>query len=224
MDDNYNNQTIKVLVVDDHPLVRKGIILCLAHRKNMEVVAEVGDAREVLAKAHELQPHVVLMDVLMPQMSGLTATSQLQKELPDIKVLMLSISENLDDLRAAMDAGARGYVLKGTSAEELGRAVESVHQGHMYFSPEIMSATLNQTARADQSGPKPRLTVREREVLVLVAEGRSNKETAVELGVSVRTVETHREHLMRKLDIHSAAALTRFAVANGFVPAQLVEA
>ena len=222
---DYNqNETIKLMVVDDHPLVRKGIRLCLAHRKNMEVVAEVGDAREVLAKAHELEPHVVLMDVLMPQMSGLAATSQLSQELPDIKVLMLSISENLDDLRAAMQAGARGYLLKGASAEELGRAVESVHQGNMYFSPEMMRVTLNQTAKADQPGPKPRLTVREREVLVLVAEGRSNKETAVELGVSVRTVETHREHLMRKLDVHSAAGLTRFAVANGFVPAQLAEA
>ena len=218
--DSHREKPVRLMVVDDHPLVRKGIILCLAHRTNMEVVGECADGREVVAMSRQLQPDVILMDVTMPHLSGLAATSQLTRELPDAKVLMLSISESLDDLRAAMAAGARGYLLKGTSAEELGRAVESVHQGNMYFSPEMMRATLAQTSKMEPAAAHPRLTNREREVLVLIADGRSNRETAVELGVSVRTVETHREHLMRKLDIHSAAGLTRFAVANGYVSAR----
>lgn len=210
---------IKLLLVDDHPLVRKGIRLCLAPCKNMEVVGELADAREVVETARELQPDVVLMDIGMPQIGGLAATCLLRKALPEIKVLILSIHDQPDQLRQAMQAGAKGYLLKGASAEELVRAVEAVHGGETYFSMDLMRATLNHTFKVEQTADEPRLTEREREVLVLVAEGRSNKESASALGVSVRTVETHREHLMRKLKIHSAAGLTRFAVAKGFVPA-----
>lgn len=213
------NKKIKLMVVDDDPLVRKGIILCLAHSNDIHVVGELGDPRNVVAKTRELQPDVVLMDIGMPQMSGLVATCLLHEEFPEIKVLILSIHDNPEHLRKAIAAGARGYALKGTSADDLVHAVETVYQGQAYFSPEMMRVTLDQFLKGDQTTDKPRLTEREREVLVLVAEGRSNKETASELGVSVRTIETHRENLMRKLGIRSAAGLTRFAVANGFVSA-----
>lgn len=217
------NKKIKLLVVDDHPLVRKGILLCVAHAKNMEVVGELNDARKVVEEARRLRPDVVLMDIALPQISGLMATCLLRQQLPETKVLILSIHDNPDNLRQAMLAGARGYLLKGTSAEELIRAVEAVHSGETYFSADMMRMTLDQFLKEDRVDDKPQLTEREREVLVLIAEGRSNKETAAALGVSVRTVETHRENLMRKLDIHSAAGLARFAVAKGYVPANPVE-
>lgn len=210
---------IRLLVVDDHPLVRKGISLCLAPCENMEVAGELDDACQVVAQARKLRPDVVLMDIGMPQISGLAATCLLHKALPEIKVLILSIHDQPDHLRRAVQAGARGYLLKGTSAEELVQAVETVNRGETYFSADMVRATLGQLLKESQQAVKPQLTDREREVLVLIAEGRSNKEAAAALGVSVRTVETHREHLMRKLDIHSAAGLVRFAVAEGYVPA-----
>ncbi len=211
-------EKIRLLVVDDHPVVRKGISMCLGHRPDMEVVGEAADAREAISKAHELQPDVVLMDIAMPDMSGLTATSRLRHELPETKVLILSIHDSPEYLCQAIQAGARGYVLKGVSAEELVHAAEAVCRGETYFSGNLMHVTLGQFLKRTRDACEPQLTGREREVLVQIAEGRSNKEAAAELGVSVRTVETHRENLMRKLDIHSAAGLTRFAVGKGFVP------
>lgn len=218
MSSDFNGQ-INLLVVDDDPLVRKAIVMCLAHCKNINVIGELGDPRNIVARAQELRPDVVLMDVGMPEMSGLAATCLLHENLPEVKVLILSIHESASHLRQAMAAGALGYALKGTSVGELARAIEMVYRGEMYFSPEMMRLTVEQFVKGEQSTNKSRLTEREREVLVLVADGWSNKETAAELGVSVRTVETHRENLMRKLGIHSAAGLARFAVANGFVPA-----
>lgn len=217
---NFNaEKKIRLLVVDDHPVVRKGISLCLAPASNMEVVGELGDAREVVETARKLQPDVVLMDIDLPQISGLTATALLHRELPGIKVLILSIHDHPGHLRQAMQAGARGYLLKGASAGELVRAVEAVYAGETYFSVDMMRSTVDELMKNAWHVDEPQLTDREREVLVLVAEGRSNKEIAAALGVSVRTIETHREHLMRKLDIHSAAGLVRFAVAKGLVPA-----
>lgn len=212
-------EKIRLLIVDDHPIVRKGISMCLGHCQNMEVIGEAGDAREAISMAHELQPDVVLMDIAMPVMSGLTATSRLRHELPETKLLILSIHESPEYLCQAMQAGARGYLVKGVSAEELVHAAEVVCRGKSYFSRNLMHVTLNQFLKRTKDVSEPQLTGREREVLVQIAEGRSNKETAADLGVSVRTVETHRENLMRKLGIHSAAGLTRFAVGKGLVPA-----
>lgn len=214
------SKKIKLLVVDDHPVVRKGITLCLSHRKNMEIVGEFSDASELVHNARQLRPDVILMDIDLPLVSGLAATSWLHCELPEVKVLILSIHDDPKYMRQAFQAAAAGYLLKSASTEELVRAVETVYRGEIYFSPNLMRGTLDQFIHAGSEAGVPRLTDREREVLVLVAEGRSNKEIAAQLGVGVRTVETHRENLMRKLKVHTAAGLTRFAVAKGFVSAE----
>ena len=209
---------IKLLVVDDHPVVRKGISLCLAKQDNVEIVGEAGDGREAVRKARELQPELILMDIDMPQMSGLAVTELLRRELPNIKVLILSMHGNTDQVLRILQSGARGYVLKDAPPEELVRAIETVHRGQAYFSADVARVALNQFVRGhtDASGAR-HLTNREREVLILIADGLSNKEIAAQLGVGVRTVETHRERIMRKLDIHNVAGLTKFAIARGLV-------
>lgn len=211
---------IKVLVVDDHPLVRKGVTVCLSRHKDMKIVGETGDAREVVSLAHELEPDVILMDIGMPYLSGMTVTPLLRRELPQIRVLVLSIHENPEYVRQAMQAGAHGYILKGISCADLICAVETVYRGELYFDSDTLQSCLKQSLREGKHGDVPRLTEREREVLIQIAEGGSNKEIAARLGISVRTVETHRENLMHKLRIYSAAGLARFAVARQLVPAR----
>lgn len=209
---------IKLLVVDDHPVVRKGISLCLARHETLEVAGEAVDGRDAIRKSRELQPDIVLMDISMPQMSGLAVTEQLRREFPKIKVLILSMHGNTDCVLRILQSGARGYVLKDAPAEELVRAIETVHAGDTYFSADVARVALNQFVRGGAGNPTvPQLTNREREVLILVADGFSNKEIASQLGVGVRTVETHRERIMRKLDIHTIAGLTKFAIVHGLV-------
>ncbi|HEX3626907.1 MAG TPA: response regulator transcription factor [Verrucomicrobiae bacterium] len=211
---------IKVFIVDDHPLVRKGVAVCLSRHKDMEIVGETGDAREVLSMATELQPDVIMMDIGMPHMSGTTVTALLRRELPHIRVLVLSIHETPEYVQQAMHAGARGYVLKGIPCADLICAVETVYRGELYFKSEMIQSFREMALRDGQDSDAPRLTEREREVLIQVAEGGSNKDIAAKLGIAVRTVETHRENLMQKLKIRSAAGLARFAVARQLVPAQ----
>ena len=209
---------IKLLVVDDHPVVRKGISLCLARHETLEVAGEAADGRDAIRKSRELQPDIVLMDINMPQMSGLAVTEQLRREMPKIKVLILSMHGNTDYVLRILQSGARGYVLKDAPPEELVRAIETVHAGDTYFSADVARLALNQFVRGGTgTSQAPQLTNREREVLILVADGFSNKEIASQLGVGVRTVETHRERIMRKLDIHTIAGLTKFAIVQGLV-------
>ena len=209
---------IKLLVVDDHPIVRKGISLCLARHQNFEIIGEAGDGREAVRKARELRPDIILMDINMPQMSGLAVTELLRRELPEIKVLILSVNGNPDSVLRMVQSGARGYILKEAPPEELVRAIETVQAGEAYFSQDVARVALNQFVRGGgEAAGAPQLTPREREVLVQIAEGLSNKEIACQLGVGVRTVETHRERIMRKLDIHTVAGLTKFAIARGMV-------
>jgi two-component system nitrate/nitrite response regulator NarL len=209
---------IKVLLVDDHPVVRKGLHSCLAHRDNLKIVGEACNGTEALQKVKELDPDVVLMDINMPGMDGLEVTEALRKDSPRTRVLVLSVHDTRDYVMRIVKAGARGYVLKDTPPEELVRAIETVNAGEAYFSPAVARIALNQyVAESDSSSPLTRLSEREREVLVEIAEGKSNKEIASHLNIGVRTVETHRERIMRKLDIHSVAGLTKFAIANGMV-------
>jgi len=208
---------IKLLVVDDHPVVRQGICACLARRENLEIVGEAADGCEALQKARELQPDIILMDINMPHMDGLAVTEVLGKEQPQIKVLILSMHTNTDCVLRIIKAGARGYILKEAPMDDLVGAIETVNAGEAYFSPDVARVALNQFVRGNGENPAIQLTSREREVLIQVADGRCNKEIASRLGVGVRTVETHRERIMRKLDIHSVAGLTKFAVAKGLV-------
>jgi two-component system nitrate/nitrite response regulator NarL len=210
---------IKLLLVDDHPVVRRGISACLARHQHLVIVGEAADGLEAVTKAKALLPDIVLMDIDMPNMTGLAATEVLRQELPQVKVLILSMHQRAEYLLRILQSGARGYVLKAASSEELLKAIETVSAGEVFFSPEMAHLALNQIVQGN--GDVPDLAVvthREREVLVLVAEGRSNKEIASQLGVGVRTVETHRERIMRKLAIHSVAGLTKFAVARGLIP------
>ena len=211
-------QIIKLLVADDHPVVRKGLQSCLTRQGHIHCVGEAADGEEALRQARALRPDVVLMDISMPGMNGLTVTEVLRKELPQIKVLVLSVHHNKDAIFRVIQAGAHGYVSKEAPSEEVIRAIESVHAGEPYFSEEIARAALNEfVSSGGKKEPFSQLTSREREVLVLIAEGRSNKEIADGLGIGVRTIETHRERIMRRLNIHSVAGLTKYAIANGLV-------
>jgi len=209
---------VRVLLVDDHPIVRKGLGSCLARQPHLEIVGEAADGREALAKSRALLPDVVLMDIDMPHMSGLAVAEVLRKELPQIKVLILSMYRQTEYVLRILQSGAQGYILKDADPLELVTAINAVTSGQTYFSPDIARVALNQFVQGSGQGPDPRgLTQREREVLIHIAEGCSNKEIACNLGVGVRTIETHRERIMRKLNIHSIAGLTRFAIAKGVV-------
>ncbi len=209
---------IRVLLVDDHPVVRKGLSSCLAQHGQLLIVGEAADGLEAVAKAKALLPDIVLLDIDMPNMSGLAVTEILRKDLPQIKVLILSMHQRADYLLRILQSGARGYVSKETPPEDLVKAIERVNAGESFFSPEITRLALNQFVQGKGQGTElGELTNREREVLVLIAEGFSNKDIANSFGVSVRTVETHRERIMRKLEIHSVAGLTRLAIAKGLI-------
>ena len=208
---------IKLLLVDDHPVVRKGISSCLSRHAHLNIIGEAADGQEALRKARELLPDLILMDIDIPQMNGLMVTEVLKKELPEIKVLILSMHNTTEYVMRIVQSGARGYVLKEASTEELLRAIETVNAGETFFSPDVARVALNQFMRGGKNPADIQLTTREREVLILIAEGLSNKEIASKLGVGVRTVETHRERIMRKLNIHSVAGLTKFAISKGLV-------
>jgi DNA-binding NarL/FixJ family response regulator len=209
---------IKVLVVDDHPVVRKGLLTCLTNKENVKIVGEAANGDEAIQLVKELEPDVILMDIDMPQKDGLTVTEELRKLMPKSKVLALSSHSHRDYVLRIVRAGARGYVLKDAPPDELVRAIQSVDSGEAFFSPSVARFALNQYVdEADKEAPLAKLSAREKQVLALIAEGKSNKEIAVALDIGVRTTETHRERIMRKLDIHSVAGLTKFAIVNGIV-------
>ncbi len=208
---------IRVLLAEDHPVVRKGNLAFLAQEPAFQVLAEARDGKEALSKSKELTPDVILMDIDMPQLNGLDATEILRKEMPSVKVLVLSGHKGSQYVMRILQSGARGYIQKDASAEDLVRAVMTVARGETYFGPEVARLALNQLVRSSNGSEGPQLTSREKEILVMIAEGLYNKEVAARLNISTRTVETHRERIMRKLDIHSTAGLTKYAIANGLI-------
>lgn len=212
------NEPIRIIIVDDHPIVRRGISMCLSQQTRIQIVGEAADGREALGRVRELKPDVVLMDIDMPQMNGMAVTDLLRREMPEVKVIILSMCANTEYIMRIIECGARGFVLKEASPTELVQAIETVQAGQTHFSPDVARVALNQVVRGgNDATPVSRLTNREREVLVHIADGLSNKEIAHHLSIGVRTVETHRERIMRKLDIHTVAGLTRFAITQGMV-------
>ena len=213
---------ITVLLAEDHTIVREGFRKMLELDPGLEVVGEAKDGRQAVALAKKNCPAVVLMDIAMPLLNGLEATRQVIKALPATKVLILSAHSDDAYVKNATESGAVGFLLKQTSAHEVCRAIREVLNGKTFFSPSISKHQdrINPQLR-DRKGrlnkKAPHLTSREMEVLQLIAEGKANKETAAELGIGIKTVEKHREHLMEKLDIHDTAGLTRYAISAGII-------
>ena len=213
---------ITVLLAEDHTIVREGFRKMLELEEDLEVVGEAQDGRQTVALAKKLRPEVVLMDIAMPLLNGSEATRQVLKVLPATKVLILSAHSDDAYVKNASESGAVGFLLKQTSAHDVCRAIREVQKGNTFFSPSI-------SRRFDHLNPKSsnharelkkngvQLTSREMEVLQLIAEGKANKETAAELGIGIKTVEKHREHLMQKLNIHDTAGLTRYAIGAGII-------
>jgi DNA-binding NarL/FixJ family response regulator len=213
---------ITVLLAEDHMIVREGFRRMLELEQDIEIAGEAQDGRQAVVLAKKLRPDVVLMDIAMPQLNGLEATRQLLKLLPGTRVLILSAHSDDAYVKSATDSGAVGFLLKQTSAHEVCKAIREVHSGKTFFSSSIARHfnrlnPLSSGHAGPSSSKLARLTSREMEVLQLIAEGKANKETASELGIGIKTVEKHREHLMQKLDIHDTAGLTRYAISAGII-------
>jgi DNA-binding NarL/FixJ family response regulator len=212
----------RVLLAEDHTVVRSGIRSLLEASKEVDVVGEAGDGREAVELALCLEPDVVLMDVAMGELNGIEATRQITAERPETRVLMLSAHNDEQYIFEALRAGARGYVLKSAAVKELMNGIREVAAGRNYVSPSLAGVVMNDYVRRAKGGhlasEADKLTAREREVLQLIAEGKSSAEVAEVLCISVRTVDTHRHNIMGKLGIHSVARLTRFAIRHGLCP------
>jgi len=212
---------INVLLVDDHTVVRQGLRALLKAEEDMEVVGEAENGRQAVALARKSPPDVVLMDVAMPMLNGLEATRQILKLCPTTKVLVLTSYGDDDCVKQLMHAGAAGYLIKQTAANDLLKAIREVQRGNAFFSPAIAKRLRDQCREAFTTGFSSRktgdLTSREAEVLQLIAEGFSNKQIASELTISIKTVEKHRQQVMNKLNIHDVAGLTRYAISKGMI-------
>lgn len=209
---------IRIMLVDDHKMIRDGLRALIERHKNMEVMAEAADGQNAVKKAEKLSPEVVVIDIGMPELNGIEATRQITALKCSPKVIGLSMHADRRYVAQMLKAGASGYVLKDSAFEELVQAIETVAQGRTYLSPQIASTVVTEfkrTAKNDDGSVFAVLTAREREVLQQIAEGCATKEIASALSVSVKTVETHRRQIMEKLDLHSVAQLTKYAVKEG---------
>jgi len=212
---------LRILIVDDHAVVRRGVRALLESQPHWEVAGEATTGREAVDLAKRLQPDIVVMDLSLPALNGLDAARQILKDSPAIEVLVLTMHHSEELARNALQAGARGYVLKSDADQNLIAAVESLRQHKPFLTSAVTEFVLDDFIRHVDGGDTPRapITQREREIIQLLAEGRSNKECASALGVSVKTVEAHRANIMRKLHLRSASDLVRYAVRNNIVQA-----
>src|SRR5947207_13499838 len=216
-----NMKRITVLLAEDHQIVREGFRSLLKHEVDIEVVGEAQTGREAVQLTRKLRPAVVVMDIAMPSLNGLEATRQIRKEVPETKVLILSAHGDDAYIEQVAALGAAGFLLKQTSSNVLATAIREVDKGKTFFSPAIAKRVRDRSQKAKDRGESVRkgnqLSSREVEVLQLIAEGKPNKQVAAELGVSFKTVDKHRQHLMSKLNIHDVAGLTRYAIAEGII-------
>jgi DNA-binding NarL/FixJ family response regulator len=215
---------LKVLIADDHEIVRQGLRSMLEAQRDCQVVGEAGDGRQAVTLTKELNPDVVILDIGMPTLNGLEATRQILKMRPQTKVLILTMHESDSVIREVLDAGARGYILKTDAGRDLVTAVDSLRRNKTFFTSRVSQMILDGFLKGD---PRPqhsesgavRLTPRQREIVQLLAEGKSSKEVAVALDLSVKTAETHRANIMRKLDCHSVSEVVRYAIRNKIIEA-----
>jgi DNA-binding NarL/FixJ family response regulator len=208
---------IRVLIADDHAILREGLRALLALADDLEVVGEAADGQQAIDQVRALRPDVVLMDVNMPGLGGLEATLAIRRDHPEVKVLVLTQYEDAEYVRRFLQAGVAGYVLKRSVGADLPNAIRAAARGGLVLDPEVAQQAVRGPAVAAAASPYDSLTDREKQVLKLVAEGKSNKEVAELLGISVKTAMSHREHLMEKLDLHSRTELIHFAIREGVV-------
>ena len=213
---------ITVLLAEDHQIVREGFRSLLEHESDIEVVGEAETGRQAVQLTRKLRPSVVVMDIAMPLLNGLEATRQIRKSFPETKVLILSAHSDDAYIEQVAVLGAAGFLLKQTSSHELGTAIRTIHEGKTFFGASILKRVQDHGQKSLGRNGNPRkknnhLSSREVEVLQLIAEGKANKQVASELGVSFKTVDKHRQHLMSKLNIHDVAGLTRYAIAEGII-------
>jgi len=219
---------LRILIADDHDVVRRGLCTLLQSHEGWEICGEANNGRAAVEMATQLKPDVVILDIGMPNLNGLAATRQLVQQDPKCKVIVLTITDSDQVIREALDAGARGFVLKSDAARDLVAAVEALQRNRMFFTPRVndmvLAGFLNRghNGAATSTAPRlPQLTPREREVIQLLAEGKSSKEVASVLNLSTKTAETHRSNIMRKLGFHSIRDLVVYAVKNNIIQVQL---
>jgi DNA-binding NarL/FixJ family response regulator len=209
---------VRILLADDHAVVRRGLRALLEARQDFEICAEASNGRDAVELALHHKPDVAVLDLSLPIVNGIEATRQIRKEAPGTEVMIFTLHDKQNEIRDVLHAGARGYVLKSEADEQIVRAIEALARHNAYFSNHVSEALLDSFVEGQSAeGGTPSLTAREREVVRRIAEGNSNKKIAQLLQISVKTVETHRAAAMRKLDIHSTAELTRYAVRQKLV-------
>lgn len=210
------NKKIRILLADDHAILRKGVRMMIDSEPDLEVVGEAKTGREAIEEARNLKPDIVLMDVSMPELNGIEGTRRICEELSQTKVIGLSMHRDSVYVREILRAGARGYLLKDSEDDDLIRAIRAVARGEAFLSPAVSDAVLSDY-RKHVSNPVDLLTSREREVLTMIAEGKTNKEIANALNLSVYTIESHRGSVMEKLNLHNTGDIVRFALRNGLM-------
>ncbi|HJY86214.1 MAG TPA: response regulator transcription factor [Candidatus Acidoferrales bacterium] len=216
---------LRILVADDHEVVRRGLRAILEGQPGFDVVGEVGDGWEAVEKTRQLKPDVVIMDISMPNLNGLDATRRIRKEMPEATVLVLTMHDSEQVVREVLDAGARGYLLKSDAGRDLVAALYALRKRGTFFTSKVatmvLEGYLRRPSRVAEHPPAPpgSLTQREREIVQLLGEGKTTKESAAILGMSVKTAETHRANIMRKLNLHSFSELVRYAIRNKIIEA-----
>ena len=214
--------TLRILIADDHDVVRQGLRALLETQPGWEICGEAATGRETVEKTRKLKPDIVLLDIIMPELNGLEALRRIRKARPETQVLVLTMHESEDLIGQALKAGARGFMLKSDAGRDLVTAIDALSRHKPFFTSKVaqmvLEGYLEGTAPgAAEEAPRSRLSAREREVVQLLAEGRTNKEIAARLEISTKTVETHRSSIMRKLNLHSVGELTRYAIRNKII-------